>query len=79
MEIKQEIRSFFQQHVDPALLNDDVDVFKHGLVSSLWSIQLVVFLEKTFNISVAGEDMDLENFNSINNIERYVKRKIAEN
>lgn len=80
MEIKQEIRSFFQQYVDPKELNDNTDVFKHGLIDlEVGPLQIVVFLEKKFNISVAEEDLQLENFNSVNNIERYVKRKIAEN
>lgn len=54
------------------------DIFKLGLVNSLFALELVVFLENTFNIAIENEDLNLNNFNTIANMEKFILRKKAD-
>jgi len=44
----------------------DTDLFASGGLSSLFAMQLVVHLEKTFDLSIRGSDLRLENFRTVN-------------
>jgi acyl carrier protein len=48
-----------------------------GFVNSLFAMQLVLFVEKEFDVRVENDDLDLENFRSANAIVRFVERKQA--
>jgi acyl carrier protein len=54
---------------------DAEDIFRSGLVSSLFGIQLLTFIESEFGLKVVDEDLDLMNFSSIENICNFVSRK----
>lgn len=76
MEIKETVKAFLQKKIgDDKTFTYDDDIFKLGLVNSLFALELVVFLENTFGISVENEDLNLENFNKISNIEKFINRK----
>ncbi len=68
------IRVFLARHV-PAVLEVEEDIFARGYVSSLFALSLVVFVEKTFDLTVEPEDLSLDNFRSIGAIERFVASK----
>jgi methoxymalonate biosynthesis acyl carrier protein len=44
----------------------DTDLFASGSVSSLFATELVVFLEEAFDIEIAGRDLRMDNFRTIN-------------
>jgi methoxymalonate biosynthesis acyl carrier protein len=74
-ENKARIREFlarFHRNLD---LRDDVDIFALGFVNSLMAMQLVMFVEKEFAIPIENEDLDLDNFRSVNAIADLVERK----
>lgn len=58
------------------LLDDDFDSFEAGIVSSLFAIELMTFLEKNFNIKVTMDDLDMQNFKLVNAASRFVRRTI---
>ena len=74
-EQKIKIRAFISQRLRNHELKDDDDIFALGFVNSLFAMQLVMFVEKEFELIVADEDLDLANFNSINAIAALVARK----
>lgn len=78
MDIKETVKSFLQQRIgeDVAFGYED-DIFKLGLVNSLFALELVVFLENTFKITVENEDLDLNNFSAVANIEKFIQKKIS--
>ncbi|MCE3294289.1 MAG: hypothetical protein K0R65_3 [Crocinitomicaceae bacterium] len=78
MEVKEKVKEFLQKKIgqDKSFSLDD-NIFKQGLVNSLFALELVVFLENTFSIAVENEDLNLENFNSVNNIDNFIARKKA--
>jgi acyl carrier protein len=58
-------------------LQDSEDVFGLGFVNSMFAMQLVLFIEKEFQITIENEDLELENFNSVNAIADLIERKNA--
>ncbi|MEQ4304222.1 phosphopantetheine-binding protein [Plantactinospora sp. B6F1] len=52
----------------------EVDLFGTGLVSSLFAMQLVAYVESTFGVAVQGPDLKLANFRSVAAITELVLR-----
>ncbi|HYU35604.1 MAG TPA: acyl carrier protein [Thermoanaerobaculia bacterium] len=70
-KIKEFLSRFFKNHD----LQPQEDIFALGFVNSLLAMQLVAFVEKEFGIRVEDEDLDLDNFRSIEAISNLVARK----
>jgi len=70
-KIKEFLSRFFKNHD----LKPEEDIFALGFVNSLLAMQLVAFVEKEFGIRVEDEDLDLDNFRSIDAISSLVARK----
>ena len=71
LKIKEFLSRFFKNHD----LQPDEDIFALGFVNSLLAMQLVAFVEKEFCVTVGDEDLDLDNFRTINAISRLIARK----
>lgn len=77
-DIKPKVKVFLQKRIgEEVQFSYEDDIFKLGLVNSLFALELVVFLENTFEITVENEDLDLNNFSSISNIEQFINKKKA--
>jgi acyl carrier protein len=74
-EIKAAIRTFLSRFFRNHQLNDDEDIFALGFVNSLLALQLVNFLQKEFQITIEDEDLDLDNFRTLNKMASLVERK----
>jgi len=74
-EIREAIRGFISQAVKLEKLGDDDDLFESGIVNSLFAIQLMTFIERTFGIEVQMDDLDMKNFKSLNATTAFVLRK----
>ncbi len=57
-------------------LEDDTSFLEEGIIDSTGALELVDFLEKTFSITVADEELIPENLDSINSVVDYTNRKI---
>ncbi len=81
MELTEKIRDYVKINLtvyeDEQTLGDDDDIFTLGFVDSIFAIQLVCFIEETFNIKVGDADLDIDNFSSVNRIVAFVNRKQA--
>ena len=74
-EIKIKIKKFLSKHFQNYDLRDDQDIFALGFVNSLFAMQLVLFVEKEFQISIEDQDLELENFRSVTALANLVERK----
>jgi len=72
---KGKIRTFLARYIRNHELQDDEDIFASRLVNSLFAMQLVLFIEKEFQIKVENEDLDLKNFNTLNAVSDFIARK----
>lgn len=69
------VRGYLLDNIKISALARDVDIFEQGYVNSLFAIELMTFLEKTFNIKVIIEDLDMANFKSLDAICRFLEKK----
>ena len=72
---KQAIRRFILNSVALADLDDDANLFDAGIANSLFAIQLLSFVERTFAIEVGADDLDIDNFKSVNATAAFVMRR----
>ena len=78
--LDQQIRQFI---VDNFLFGESGNGFKdtdsfleNGIIDSTGVLELVSFLEETFSIEVADEELIPENLDSIDNVVKYLQQKI---
>lgn len=55
-------------------LQDSDNFFEKGFVSSIFGIRLLHFFENEFNLEVSDDDIQLENFSSVDNMIRLLYR-----
>jgi len=72
---KEAIRNFILDSINIPDLNDDDNLFESGIVNSLFAVQLMTFLEKSFDIEVTMDDLSMDNFESINSTSSFVQKK----
>jgi len=75
--IMEQARKFLGQFLSDSDIDPDYDLFASGMVNSLFAMQLVLFVEKEFGIQVANEDLDYENFKSLNAIVGFIEKKMG--
>ncbi len=75
--IKETITDFIFSSITIADLDDDDNLFEAGIVNSLFAVQLMTFIEKTFGVEVTMDDLDIENFKSINATTSFILKKNA--
>jgi acyl carrier protein len=73
--IKATIERFISRSSNITNLDDDDNLFESGIVNSLFAVQLMTFIEKTFAIEVEMDDLDIENFKSLNATTAFVLKK----
>lgn len=78
-DIKQQVRSYifdnFIMAGDPGALKDDDSFMDRHILDSTGFIELITFLEETFGIKVDDDEMVPENLDSLDNIEKFLRRK----
>ena len=72
---KVSIRAFLSRVFRNHEVQDADDIFALGYVNSLFGMELVLFVEKEFSITIDNEDLDIDNFRTINAIAALVERK----
>ena len=80
MTAEQQVRGYL---VDNFLFGDDggltssQSLLASGVIDSTGVMELVMFLQKTFEIEIADQDLVPDNLDTIENISRFVNRKLA--
>jgi acyl carrier protein len=78
-DFKTRIRSFIESNflLDPGVQLGDADsLLQMQIVDSTGFLELVNFLEADFGIKVADDEMIPENLETLENIEKFVHRKL---
>jgi acyl carrier protein len=71
-KLREFIEDCLQEHNDMDGLADDESLFISGRLSSLSMTRLVVYLEETFGIDFAQAGFDIEQIDSIAEIESFI-------
>ena len=56
----------------------DTDFFDKGIIDSTGVIELVSYIEETFDISVDDEELIPENLSSLKNIDAFLQKKLSQ-
>jgi len=76
-EIRARLREFVARFLRGHALQDGEDLFTTGYVNSMFAMQLVQFVESSFGVACESEDLEIDNFRSIDAITALVQRKIG--
>ena len=80
MSLRDQIRNFILENFileKPEDLVDDESMLEKGIMDSTGVLELVAFLESTYEIKVEDEELIPENLDSIKNIVNYLERKLS--
>ena len=72
-EIAEGLLRFLEEKTKTAA-QPDQDLFASGLVSSMFAMELVVFLERSYGVMIIGSDLKLDNFRTVQAMTRLVLR-----
>jgi acyl carrier protein len=75
-EIRQKLREFVGRFFRGHDLQDGEDIFATGYVNSMFAMQLVQFVESSFGVTVESDDLEMDNFRSIDALAAFVERKL---
>ena len=82
MDRREMTRNFIRKNMVPQKrsldFGDDEDIFKSGFVDSMMALKLVTFIEKTFDIVVEDEELDVSTFSTVDRIENFIAFKRGE-
>ncbi|CAG5087359.1 Acyl carrier protein [Thermobacillus xylanilyticus] len=81
MDYRHVIREFIRDNLsiehEGAAFSDDDNYFELRFVNSLFAMKLVQFVEQQFGIVVENDELDLNNFCTVNNLVKFVEAKKA--
>lgn len=75
--VRSRVLDFLLRYVDDPAELEGMQLITGGVLSSLATVALVGHLEKEFGIEVDDDDLEIENFDTLDSIVRFVQGKRA--
>jgi len=79
LEEKKQIREFIMRNAlfgsSDRVFNDEDSFLEKEIIDSTGVLELVSFVEERFGIQVSDEELIPDNFDSVNKLGEYVRRK----
>jgi methoxymalonate biosynthesis acyl carrier protein len=72
---RSDLRAFLGTRFPDIQLGDEDDIFELGFVNSLFAMELVLFIERTFAFELPNEDLTLDNFRTVRAMAELVGRR----
>ena len=63
---------------DSSQLDTDTSFLNEGIIDSTGILELIMFLEETFDVRIEDQELMPENLDSLNNIQRFIEAKKCE-
>ena len=81
MDIKTQIRDHIATNIlysdNGFEYGDDASFLEEGIVDSVGIMELVLFIEENFGLTVDDEDLTPDNFDSVDKLAEYIKKRQA--
>ena len=74
MEATEKIAEYITELTNENITDHSMNLFESGLLTSLDVLDLISFIEKTFDFQISEEDVSMESFGSINGIVGLVEK-----
>lgn len=75
MDNEKIIMGFLGKYFDVSKVNKDDNIFELGFVNSLFAMQMVSFIKNEFDFEISNDEINLDNFKSINSIFAFIDSK----
>ena len=76
-QVKQYILNTFLPGEDPSELTDDLPLISGGILDSIATLKLIMFIEETFGVTLEAHEADKEHLNTINQIADLISERQA--
>lgn len=80
LTLERQIRKYILDNLlfssDDSALKNDVSLLDLGIIDSTGVLELALYLENQFRIEVKDEELLPENFDSVNNLVRFVGKRL---
>lgn len=80
MDHINKVRAFIVENFlfgDSSSLKDDTSFLQEKIIDSTGILEIITFLEEQFSITINDDELLPENLDSLNNIDAFLKRKMA--
>lgn len=77
MSVKNNVEKFILELSNESNIGHSVNLFESNYLSSLDVLDLLCFIEETYNIAISDDDLGMENFGSIDRIVNYIENILA--
>ncbi len=81
MNIEKQIREYLTEEVlfsdDSIEYSNDDSLLEAGVVDSVAVMEMILFVEETFNVEVADQEIIPDNFDSVNRLANFIRSKIG--
>ena len=76
-KLTEQLRNFISEttFTDKEKIKEDTLIFQEGIFDSLGFLSLIGFLDEKIGIEVADQELEIENFESINAIVGFISKK----
>jgi len=71
-ELQDRLAAIFSQYLNIEAPGSDTDLLATGILDSLALVELLLRLEQTFGMRISIDDLELDNFRSLDSIARFV-------
>jgi acyl carrier protein len=79
-DVKEKVRAFVLEYAADrgvTAVRDDEPILTNNIIDSLGSLRMIDFLETAFPLTIEDTDMLPENFQTINDTEMFIYRKLS--
>lgn len=73
--IKRYIVTEIMHELDENVLDNEAALIEGGIIDSMSLIKLVNFIEETFGFRITDEELDIENFKTVNALAGFINAK----
>jgi len=74
-ENKNSVEMLFRDSLNINVASQDTDLIDEGLLDSLMLVDLLMYLERDYRITIDIGDLDVDNFRTILAIESFIARR----
>ena len=78
MEYHENIKEFVIENFlfgEGDKLNNSTNFFEESIIDSTGILELVCFVEETYNLAISDDEIVEQNFSSVNNVTTFVEKK----
>ena len=77
MSVRDKVEKFILELSNESSINHSINLFENSYLSSLDVLDLLCFIEETYDIVVSDDDLGMDNFGSIDRIVNYIENTMS--